>query len=157
NYIKRLIGLPRETIAIHYGKLYTHSGLDYDEADREVFSRDPGRQDYKSLNDQEAFELLRWEKEYMHEDNPRALELFTSGKFRILRKPPAQLLAERRLVFDNDHQAKDLIGKVPPRWAPEPNDGAWTLDNPDEPRRFQHMPRSDGELDWLRYHHYIPD
>jgi len=42
------------------------------------------------------------------------------GKDRVpnLRKPPANALALRRIVYDNNHQAKDLLErKLPPRWA----------------------------------------
>jgi signal peptidase I len=138
NYIKRLIGLPRETIAIHYGKLYRYEGLNYDDEDRAIPRKD------------------LWIVDNMHKDDERALELFKQGKFQILRKPPKQVLAEARLVFDNDHQPKDLIGKVPPRWKPEPDDDIWKVDNAEAPRVFQHVPGANNELAWLRYRHLIP-
>jgi signal peptidase I len=136
NYIKRLIGLPRETIAIQFGKLYVYQGdeLQYGHTDDALPPLD------------------LWRDKNMHGDDPKALELFHEGKFQILRKPPAQVLAESRLVYDNDHQAKDLIGKVPPRWAAS---GDWTVDDQDAPRTFQYLEDKD-QLSWLHYHHRVP-
>jgi signal peptidase I len=136
NYIKRLIGLPRETIAIHYGKLYHYTGLNYDDEDREV----------------PALDL--WREEHMHVD--AALKDFEQGKFKILRKPAKQVVAERRIVFDNDYQPKDLAGKQRPRWQSEPNSDAWTYDDKDEPKEFKHAAREAGDIDWLRYQHLMP-
>jgi signal peptidase I len=136
NYIKRLIGLPGETIAIHYGKLYVTNDLHYDDA--EVRPED------------------LWRREYMHQDDPQALELFKRGQFRIIRKPPQEILATRRIVFDNDHQAKDLVNKTKPRWGAEGDDGSWKPDDPAVPRRFDHAARPGQELSWLRYRNYIP-
>src|SRR5581483_11671250 len=55
NYIKRLIGLPGETIAIHYGDLYVCKDLNYDEQDSQIPQKD------------------LWQ--YTHKDDPRAIEL----------------------------------------------------------------------------------
>jgi signal peptidase I len=139
NYIKRLIGRSGETIAIYYGKLYKYEGLSYEEEDREV--------PWQEL----------WQRDYMHVDDQRALDLFRQGKFQILRKPPDQILAEKRLVYDNDHQAKDLIGKVEPRWHSENKDGGWTPNDPDEPKIFRFAPKQAGENSWLVYEHLLPD
>jgi signal peptidase I len=136
NYIKRLIGLPHETIAIHYGKLYHYTGLSYDDEDREVPPLD------------------LWREEHMHVD--AALKEFEQGKFKILRKPAKQVVAESRIVFDNDYQPKDLVGKQPPRWQAEPNSDAWTYDDKEQPRVFKHAARDGGDIDWLRYQHLIP-
>src|SRR5262249_10261098 len=65
NYIKRLIGLPRETIAIHYGKLYRYVGLNYDQEDEGVPK------------------LELWKKDHMHVDDKAAGDLFAEGKFEI--------------------------------------------------------------------------
>jgi signal peptidase I len=132
NYIKRLIGLPKETIGIHYGKLYVYPDLEYDDS-----KVDP---------------LKLWEDRYMHEN--QALDLFKDGKFRMLRKTANESIAVRRRVFDNDYQPKDLVGKVPPRWQAS---GSWQLDTPDVPKRFEHAVGENKEFDWLRYHHLIPD
>jgi signal peptidase I len=137
NYIKRLIGLPGETIAIHYGKLYVLEDLKY--------------------NDGDVPPLELWRKDHMHEDDREAHRLFDAHKFRMLRKSPQEMLAVRRLVFDNEHQPKDLLGKVPPRWQAEGQANAWKADNPTEPKRFQHAPGPDTQIAWLRYQHLIPD
>jgi signal peptidase I len=139
NYIKRLIGLPGETIAIYYGDLYRYEGdaLRYDD-----------------LKDAAPKDL--WEKPHMHSDDQRARDLFDKGAFHILRKPPAVMLAERRIVYDNDYQARDLIGKAEPRWQAESDGNLWSADKPEEPKVFRHEPRSGDELAWLRYHHLIP-
>jgi len=134
NYIKRGVGLQRETIAIHYGKLYAFEGLNYDDEDRSIPKED------------------LWK--FTHKNDPAASELFHQGKFHILRKPPKTVLAERRLVFDNDHQPKDLVGKVPPRWQARKG---WEPDNTDKPLRFKHASGADTQLSWLRYQHLRRD
>ena len=73
NYIKRLIGLPGETIAIYYGKLYHRDDIKYD--------------------DDKSHPLEMWRSEYTHRDE--AAELFMQDeakeprdrKFKILRRP----------------------------------------------------------------------
>jgi signal peptidase I len=135
NYIKRLIGLPGETIAIYYGKLHVLEGLSYD--------------------DRDARPLDLWQTSYMHVDDPAAQKLFHEGKFHMIRKSPQEMLAVRRLVFDNDHQPKDLIGKVTPRWGAAES-GAWKPDDQKEPKRFEHASQQGDEMAWLRYRHLIP-
>jgi signal peptidase I len=137
NYIKRLKGLPGETIVIHYGKLYVLKGLTYDD------SRVPPGD--------------LWQSKFMHKDDERALELFHQGKADILRKSPREMLAVRRLVNDNDFQAKDLVGKVEPRWAAVGTAGSWTPDKVEEPRAFEYDSRGGKDVSWLRYRHLIPD
>jgi signal peptidase I len=149
NYIKRLIGLPRETIAIRYGKLYVYQGpeLQYDDQDRDV----PRLELWRRNLPKGGYEATQ---DHMRTDDPKAIELFHEGKFNILVKPPDQVMAERRLVYDNDHQATDLIGKVPPRWEVT---GAWTADKSAEPRTFQCSADQGTQLSWLHYHHRIPE
>jgi len=134
NYIKRLIGLPGESIAIHCGKLYYLEGPTYD--------------------DGQVPELDLWEHTFMHTDDAEAQKLFRAGKFHMIRKSPHEMLAVRRLVFDNEHQPKDLIGKAPPRWGTE-GDG-WKPDNGNEPKRFDHAAGQDTAIAWLRYRNLIP-
>lgn len=128
NYIKRLIGFGGETLAIHQGNLYVLDGLKYD--DRNVPQYD------------------LWREQFMHEDDPQALDLFEKGRFHVLRKPPAQMLALRRIVYDNDYQNKDH----PLRWRGEKG---WTPDNPAVPRRFTISGTDKGMAD-LRYQHLVP-
>jgi signal peptidase I len=156
NYIKRLIGKPGDTIAIHQGDLYVYpQALTYE-----------GRPRPASLKD-------LWQPKYMYRDDPKALALFQQGKFQMIRKPPDKVLALRRLVYDNDHPAQDLVeAHFPPRWAPESSaedrtrrdasnylearqqaakDAAWVSDGP---HGFRH-PARQASLAWLRYRNLI--
>jgi signal peptidase I len=164
NYIKRLIGKPGETVAIHQGDLYVYPGsattpaLAYPERPRPARRED------------------LWQREYMYENDPEATALFRQGKFQIVRKAPDKVLALRRLVYDNDHAAKDLVeSKFPARWAPEGNRQAPTITAGEQPsdfvrgrqqaeeepawvsdkaHGFRHaMP--EGHVDWLRYRHLV--
>jgi signal peptidase I len=160
NYIKRLIGLPRETIAIHYGKLYAYQGdeLHYDDLDRQVNPLELWQKYDKNERNRKA---SWWHESYLENGeirgDPEAIRLFHEGKFQILRKPPAQVLSERRIVYDNAHQARDLLGKVKPRWSADGAAEAWTTDDPAAPRRFEHTGGSGTKPEWLRYHHRIPN
>jgi signal peptidase I len=126
-YVQRLVGLPGETLAIHQGRLYRSTTLRHEDA-----GVDP---------------LELWRPEHLHCDDAKALALFQQGKFEILRKPLDTLLGMRRIVYDNDHPAKDLEGVLPPRWA----GAGWQADGP-------HGFRCDGQgqaLAWLRYRHIL--
>jgi len=87
----------------------------------------------------------------MHVDHPHALERWGRGEFEILGKPPEVVLAMRRLVYDNDHPAKDL--KDSPRWVEPSGASAWTAD--DASHTFKHTAADDSRLAWLRYRHLI--
>jgi signal peptidase I len=226
NYIKRLIGLPGETIGIKNGDLYIGKNIHYqqfivvEEADPDrrikvrletapgVFGepiRFPVAEDALITRDQDGIhvslnELRPGEKGVIsleqegnervvtglqvydqmplrrqtHRNYPIALKLLKSNDpaFQILRKSPSKVLALRRIVYDNNHQAKDLLDKkVPPRWAPE-KDGSgieipdyqgkrdlapkdvWTSDGK---FGFQHNGGPGEGIDWLRYRHLIVD
>lgn len=143
NYIKRLIGLPGETIAIYNGDLYVFDEEDF-----------PGELKYGGHNHllPERREDL-WQLEYTYSNDTGAVNAFNNNKFKILRKPPEIMLAMRRLVYDNDHQAANLVGQVPPRWQMDTN-SRWTADNDRAPKVF----RTEGggpDVEWLRYRHLI--
>jgi signal peptidase I len=153
NCIKRLIGKPGETIAIFRGKIYVLSpelSPKYD--DVEAAAGDPSKLAqlwrYEFMHN-EAKSPSQWE-ENKKKDNPEptpALDRFFAGKFVMVRKPPAIMLAMRRLVYDNDHPARDL-GPEYERWRARDGSG-WTSDGK---RGFVH----DGtELDWIYYRNLI--
>jgi signal peptidase I len=135
NYIKRLIGLPGETIGIRYGKL-------------NVWTPERGSPQH---DDHQSPEVNRWQLPYMHADESVGELLRKESPFEIVRKPPEQVLAMRRIVYDNDHQASDLAGKAPPRWAPQ-GDRGWSADGKSA---FHHEPGSANRTDWLRYRHIL--
>ena len=84
-YVKRLIGLPGETIAIHRGKLFFLPAGSRSEPAEQA----PGTGERPPPDDEGE-------------------KLFRDGKFEPIRKKPEHILALRRLVYDNDHQASDL-------------------------------------------------
>ncbi|MFL5331430.1 MAG: S26 family signal peptidase [Gemmataceae bacterium] len=137
NYIKRLIGLPGETIAIFNGDLYLATEpIDY-----------PPDQFTPSLK-----AVDRWEPSNMFLNAAPALEAFRMGHFKILRKPPAEILSMRRIVFDNDHQPTQLRGVVPPRWQ---GDG-WKPTQENQPTEFTANSTGTDEH-WLRYRHLVAE
>ena len=153
NYIKRAMGFGGETIAIFRGELFVTRSIEYPPDAKDTYG-DPL---YPRPDDPKDW----WKPRYMYADNRRAVDLFDTsrkagfpvglGGFEIVRKGEEQLLADLRLVWDNDKQPAELSGKVPPRWyAPPESQGNWSGDNPHQPRAFAHTA---GELDWLRYRH----
>jgi signal peptidase I len=237
NYIKRLIGLPGETIGIYNGKLYVLKGLVYDP--QGVNPLDLWRPEHMHMGDLDA--LLKHEREFqqlfdavlqvaqkdefkrfrelrvttnyfeeapdqrakrertetpeeraqrlefeglieklrgqllteeyvgrfrtllepereaqrllatmvIHQDELKALRDQGDLKFHIIRKPADQLLAMRRIVYDNDHPAADLKEQ---RWAGAKDAGAW-VGLP--PHGFQHAGSQGDTLHWLRYGHRL--
>ncbi len=132
NYIKRLLGLAGETIAIFFGQLFFNENLDYPNEPR---PDDP---------------LELWDDIYMYQDNEEALKSFRKGQFTIIRKKPQAMMALRRIVYNNDYQAKDLKGVLPPRWAGAPK-SAWVSD---DNKGFSHD-GSGQEVQWLNYRHIL--
>jgi signal peptidase I len=125
-YVKRLVGLPGERIAIHRGKLFVL----------------PAEQGPPGLAGSAP------EKDAAR-DNPlvdeEGVKLFAAGKFRILRKEPCHLLALRRLVYDSRHPARDLTEPGYRRWIA---DKGWS----EEAAGY----RSDATgVAWLRYRHVL--
>jgi signal peptidase I len=138
NYIKRLCGLPEETIAIFNGDLYVLK---------------PGSLDW-SNHPQPTQEKDRWEDRFTYTNDPEAEKLFFEGAFEILRKSPDEMMAMRRIVYDNDHQAKDLVGRVRPRWQAE---NGWLANDDRTPTVFRQTGDSGPQTSWLRYQNLIID
>jgi signal peptidase I len=139
NYIKRLIGLPGETIAIQGGKLYRlapDKGPHFDDAE-------------KARTDPELAANL-WQLPYTHKNDAVLEELWKKGGlFQIIRKGPDNILAMRRLVYDNDHPASDLP-RAFDRWRGDGGSG-WEADDKNGFRNAG----GDGEVRWLRYSHLL--
>lgn len=141
NYIKRLLGLPGELIAIFFGRLYHR------------VPEPNGAPFYDDLKDGVTQANNLWLKRHMHVDEPDDEKALKDGKFTILRKPPSVLLALRRNVYDNDFQAKDLVGKLD-RWRPAAS-SAWKND---KATGFFTESRPAETVDWMRYQHLVrPD
>jgi signal peptidase I len=136
NYIKRCIGRPGETIGIYYGKLYylePSESFRYDDSDVPL-------------------EKL-WEKEHMHVNEPAELQtmLKKQQKFKMIRKAPGHIEVLKRLVYDNEHPAKDLATH---RWTGENGSTTWVTV---PPHGFKHAAAEGEQIDWLRYHHILRD
>src|SRR5262249_1575643 len=118
-YVKRLIGLPGETIAIHGGKFYVTTALDYQwRTEKPAGPSDPNART----------------SEYMDNDDSEARKRFEGDRadpkkrtFQIIRKSPGQILAVRQLVHDNDCVSVDLVGVQEPRWSTQP---PWKANDP---------------------------
>lgn len=135
NYIKRLLGLSGELLAILFGRIYVATAN-------------------VSYDDSNVPENDRWQAEWMHSEfldlsSDRGKTKWDAHRFAIQRKPLDTLMAMRRLVNDNDFQPKGIEGKLPPRWAAAAAPTAWAADGT---TGFRHSGASDG-IDWLRYRH----
>src|SRR5262249_9555687 len=137
NYIKRLLGLPGEILAILFGQLFylpapadpTRPYFDdlagLTEAQKQVVSKrlwikqwhwsgEGGSGPNWIVSPQEREMLGNFDYEnadFTHANAEASLRLFHEGKFKPIRKTPEVMLAMRRIVFDNDFQPKDLQGK----------------------------------------------
>jgi signal peptidase I len=138
NYIKRLIGLPGEIIAVHRGKLWilpAGHGLRFDDMD-------------KAAGNRTALAQL-WKREFTHSDDEQMRKRFDDGLFGILRKKPENILSMCRIVYDNDHQARDLQKGDFQRWQPEADNNWTTTDK----KAFQF--NASPNTSWLRYRHIL--
>ena len=141
NYIKRLLGLPGQILAIFFGQLFFFDPSEEGEPAPFNDVADPNI-DQKDL----------WHREYMHMDHDTTRQMFEAGKFKMVRKPPAVMMALRRIVYDNNYQASDL-GREFKRWAPAAN-SSWKAS--DDFRDFNHAGAKGDDIDWLRYKNLIP-
>ena len=135
NYIKRLVGLGGETLAVFNGDLYTTRGLTYDWIPADERPKD---------------EKDAWQFRYMYTKDMVAKEFFHQGKFDIVRKTPNEILAMRRIVFDLDRQPKSRQSVRRVRWHPAPHEeNGWQM----EEAGFKHTGDAPG---WVRYQHIDP-
>ncbi len=130
NYIKRLIGLPGETIGIRAGKLYRLP---------------PDTTPPPISNPRHPSDLWMWE--YMHENEARDT-FVDSDKFEIIRKKPSAVLSMARLVNDDEKRPLDLPNlkrwqSLKPAWS-ETNTATYQCDSD-----------SEKNTTWLRYNHLI--
>lgn len=145
NYIKRLLGLPGELLAIFFGRVYR-------------WTPQPG--DEPPFNDEHVKASDRWQSENLHigQKNQWLIDGddHHDGKargFEILRKPPHVMLAMRRIVYDNDYQAADLKGRLD-RWVPHAK-SEWKASTD---KTFSFESKDADRVDWLRYQHLLrPD
>ncbi len=141
NYIKRLLGLPGQILAIFFGQLFWWEPGPGEpspfEEDLRLPNIDP--------ND------LWKEHTGMHVDHPESRKRFEEGQFKIVRKPPAVMMALRRIVYDNDFHASDL-GDEYRRWHP-PAVSGWKEDN--DFRDFHHTGGKGRAIYWLHYQHLL--
>jgi hypothetical protein len=129
HYVTRVLGLPGETLAVHYGRIYRSHGAKF--------------QDGKIKPNE------LWKRDFMHEDDASSLRLFNQGKFEIVRKSPELMMTLRRRVYDNDHAPAEQAAKRPPRWAA----AAGTSWKSDAAHGFRRSVSN--KLDWLRYRHLL--
>jgi signal peptidase I len=139
NYIKRLIGLPGEIIAIKGGKIYVLAADKVPAAQRQQFDDLAGL----SGPEREEMRLQLWRSEHMHANKAP----FDPGKYRIVKKPADVILSMERIVCDNDRQAGDLP-KSKQRWRPTDE---WKAEGENG---FEHKAETPG-LHMLRYRHVL--
>ena len=144
NYIKRLVGLPGEMIAIKGGKLYHLE-------ENEVKKLGLTFNEFEGLSgeDKDQKELNLWRNSHVNDEKARTE--FTAGGYKIIKKTPQALLSMRRIVFDNDHQAMSDLEKgiVSERWQPESK--VWSAGG----QRGFNLEAQDTDLHWLRYRHLL--
>ena len=138
NYIKRLMGLPGQLLAVFFGQIFYYEPP---AGDPPLFDDLHG----DNLNGKtDPNDLWKWE--FMHVNDVKSKNLFEqAGKFQIARKSPEVMLAMRRIVSDNDFPppANDFPS---PRWQPTP--GGWSAD---KEHGFDHTGVNREDIDWIRY------
>lgn len=154
NYIKRLIGLPGQTIGVYYGNIYVAEGLVPDQKQKD----DEAEQKNGNGNEPAVPPLRR--RTYKNEMTVKGVNVkdwLEKGdpRFKILRKPPDKVLALQRIVYDNDHQPEDRKS-LPPRWLPDKETSKWNRKPAGDKQKEAHRTAGAGpEIDWLRYHHVV--
>lgn len=168
NYIKRLWGFGDETYAVHRGEVFVAKGSFPKNILAQVPDQEKNNYWKKSLsyrvNETDQFlnfsntseSLIQFEQDRLRgfpgQVNSKG-EISAEG-FTLLRKPDQIAMAERRIVYDNDSQAKSLIKDgSPPRWSIDPkrnSNESWGIDDPKNPKRFSHTGNQES---FIRYQH----
>jgi len=127
NFIKRIVGLPEETIAISHGDLFVKRAAEED--------------------------FLRFDAS-SYRDGNTPIDL---GQFDIARKPPAKIKAMLQPVYDNDRVLPKIIeAGWPARWSPAARSDlaeGWTTS--EDYRSFQTEGKAAGDV-WITYRHIVP-
>lgn len=170
NYIKRLWGLGDETLVIYQGNLYVSKDVSYPPDELTTFGRpkfprpEPGSEDRLwegPMVDSHSRTSPPYRSagiDFTYHNCDRAVDAFkdfrargfqpSAGKpnFALLTKSDAQMLAMRRIVYDNEHQSKFLAGKgVPSRWTGA--DG-WKSTKETMPKVFTHTGAAPSRLSY---------
>jgi signal peptidase I len=151
NYIKRLVGLPEETIAIAQGQLYVWpKARAIPPPEGRYYARSKAESDGPGFpwpdKDDEASDVFG--KSLQRRRLPAGQRSGDLG-FELIRKAPDVVLAMRRIVFDNDFQPQNTE-LYPVRWT---GDSGWQGQGP-SPRTFKYS-GSGPELSWLHYRHLL--
>ncbi len=134
NFIKRVAGVPNETVVISHGDILTAAG---DLASEGIDPRAASR-----LNNEGTAVL----------DAREVAALRQEGKLAIAHKTPAKVQAILQTVYDNNYLLPEpWISKFPPRWAAA--DEAW--ESLDGGKAFQ-CEGGDDQTRWLTYQHLTP-
>ncbi|SMP62165.1 signal peptidase I [Neorhodopirellula lusitana] len=139
NYIKRLVGLPNETLTILHGDVYAQPGVKTNDVAGDIgpIAGPVSGPDNRNSN--------------------------SPGE--ILRKPPSTLLAMKHVVYNSDHQADSLIQAAYPArlqpWksgATSPPEDSWQVTR-SEAGLVAKLPEAAAKSkspNWLRYYHRWP-
>lgn len=133
NYIKRIVGLPNETLLIHHGDVYA-----------------------RPLDSEPAASATGTTVAATSGETRESVE---DMQFRILRKPPGRLLAMSHVVYDSAFEPTALTrAGFPSSWQPwkpgatAPPTDSWEV-NPGEGAAIAAVTVKDDQWKWLRYFH----
>lgn len=154
NYIKRCMGLPGEVLAISGGDLYRLAGGWTPPGDEgpvtDWWKTDHMRMAYfprARVGPEGKVEFPGDPAPIERVEGDPAGAIGANGRFEIIRKPPAVVLAESRLVYDDDKPAADM--KAFPRWT-----GETPASFPRGPGGYYSGDSTNGRV-WLRYSHLL--
>jgi signal peptidase I len=140
-FIKRLVGLPNETLVLQGGDVLTMAPGTLAEFRRKL-ARLPGHGPLAADLETQPLELVEVET------------LRREGKLQIQRKPPDKVVAMLQPVYDNDHLVPLAHRRgLPYRWQVQQPEGPNRWQPEDEQRSFHVRAANDT---WLTYQHYLP-